>query len=300
MNLVKYRYVCLFFMCEFKIVNMVKIGQYNQLVVNKEVDFGLYLDGGDQGEILLPTRYVPADVSVGDTLTVFIYHDNEGRLIATTERPYAAVEEFAFLEVREATSVGAFLDWGIMKDLLVPFREQKVEMLAGRKYVVYVREDELTGRVVASSKVDKFLNNIPPEYTYNQEVSLLIYEENELGFKAIIENKHSGLLYRNEVFTRLEIGQSLKGFIKNVREDTKIDLSVTPLGFVKIGGLAEQVLDELRKQQGFIPVNDKTDPEIIYQLFNSSKKAFKQAIGTLYKKQLIRIDEKGIYLLLSE
>lgn len=279
---------------------MIKIGQYNTLTIRKEVDFGLYLDGGEQGEILLPTRYVPESYVLGDELSVFIYHDNDGRLIATTDKPYAAVGEFAFLKVREVTSVGAFLDWGIMKDLLVPFREQKVEMLADRNYVVYVREDLLTNRVVASSKIEKFLNNTPPEYAYNEEVSLLIYEENELGFKAIIENSHSGLLYRNEVFSRLEIGQQLKGYIKNVREDTKIDLSLTPLGFVKIGGVADQIIEELRRKKGFIPVNDKTDPETIYRLFNCSKKAFKQAIGTLYKKQIIRIADDGIYLTTEE
>lgn len=279
---------------------MIKLGDYNNLTVKKTVDFGVYLDGGEQGEILLPTRYVPENLAIGDEIKVFIYHDNEGRLIATTDRPYATVGQFAFLEVREATSVGAFLDWGIMKDLLVPFREQKVEMLAGRRYIVYVREDQLSGRVVASSKVDKFLNNTPPTYEYNQEVSLLIYEENELGFKAIINNQHSGLLYRNEVFSRIQIGDLLKGYIKNVREDTKIDLSIKPLGFAKIGGLADQVLEELRRQKGFIPVNDKTDPDTIYRLFNSSKKAFKQAIGTLYKQQLIRIENDGIYLASEE
>lgn len=279
---------------------MIKLGDYNNLTVKKTVDFGVYLDGGEQGEILLPTRYVPENLAIGDEIKVFIYHDNEGRLIATTDRPYATVGQFAFLEVREATSVGAFLDWGIMKDLLVPFREQKVEMLAGRRYIVYVREDQLSGRIVASSKVDKFLNNTPPAYEYNQEVSLLIYEENELGFKAIINNQHSGLLFRNEVFSRIQIGDLLKGYIKNVREDTKIDLSIKPLGFAKIGGLADQVLEELRRQKGFIPVNDKTDPDTIYRLFNSSKKAFKQAIGTLYKQQLIRIENDGIYLASEE
>ena len=279
---------------------MIKLGDYNSLTVKKTVDFGVYLDGGEQGEILLPTRYVPENIEIGDELSVFIYHDNEGRLIATTDRPYATVGEFAFLEVREVTSVGAFLDWGIMKDLLVPFREQKIEMLAGRRYVVYVREDQLSGRIIASSKVDKFLNNIPPKYEYNQEVSLLVYEENELGFKAIINNQHSGLIYRNEVFSRIQIGDTLKGYIKNVREDTKIDLSMKPLGFAKIGGVADQILEELKRQKGFLPVNDKTDPETIYRLFNSSKKAFKQAIGTLYKQQIIRIEDDGIYLTSEE
>lgn len=173
-------------------------------------------------------------------------------------------------------------------------------MLPDRRYVIYVREDQVTGRVIASSKVDKFLNNVPPSYEYNQEVSLLIYDESELGFKAIINNQHSGLLYKNEVFTRLEIGQTLKGYIKNVREDTKIDLSATRLGFAKVGGVAERIVEELNRKHGFVPINDKTDPDTIYQMFNCSKKAFKQALGTLYKKQIIRIEEDGIHWVSEE
>lgn len=275
---------------------MVKVGKYNTLKVVKIVDFGVYLDGGNGLEILLPTRYVPKGTKIEDEIEVFIYHDNEGRLIATTAKPLAQAEEFRFMQVKSVNTTGAFLEWGLMKDLLVPFKEQKISMKAGRWYLVYVHIDHITGRIVASAKIEKFLNNIPPDYAFNQEVDLLVAEETEIGYKVIINNLHWGLLYYNEVFRRLERGEHIKGFIKEIREDDKIDVSLTPLGYRKVEGIAQTILEALRIHGGYIPVHDKSDPDEIYSLFRCSKKAFKQGIGALYKQQLITLEKEGIRL----
>lgn len=275
---------------------MVEIGKYNRLSIVKILDFGAYLDGGDGLEILLPKRYLPNQAAIGDDIEVFIYHDNEGRLIATTAKPYATVGEFQFMEVKDVNDAGAFLDWGIMKDLLVPFREQKMSMRVGKWYLVYVRLDHLTRRVMASAKVDRFLNNVPANYEQNEEVNLFVADETDLGYKVIINNQHWGLVYYNEVFQRLEKGDKLKGYIKEVRDDEKIDVSLTPLGYQKVKGVAGIVLETLKRQGGFLEVHDKSDPEVIYSLFRCSKKAFKQAVGSLYKQHIISIEKNGIRL----
>lgn len=275
---------------------MVNIGKYNTLKIVKTVDFGVYLDGGDGLEILLPTRYVPKEVKIGDDIEVFIYHDNEGRLIATTAKPLAQVGEFQFMEVKSVNKTGAFLEWGLMKDLLVPFKEQKIRMKEGRWYLVYVHVDHITGRIVASAKIDKYLDNIIPEYTFNQEVDLLVADDTEIGYKVIINNTHWGLVYHNEIFQRLEKGDHIKGYIKEVREDEKIDVSLTPLGYQKVEGIAKTILELLKVQGGYIAVHDKSEPDVIYSLFRCSKKAFKQAIGALYKQKLILIEPQGIRL----
>lgn len=275
---------------------MVEVGKYNTLKIVKDLDFGVYLDGGDGLEILLPARYVPTNVKPGDEVEVFIYHDNEGRLIATTARPLAIAGEFQFMEVKSVNETGAFLEWGLMKDLLVPYREQKAEMKAERWYLVYVHVDHVSGRVVASARIDKYLDNTPPAYEYNQQVDLLVADETEIGYKVIINNLHSGLLYHNEVFRPLEKGERLKGYIKNVREDEKIDVSLASQGYGKVEGVAAVVLDALRIHGGFLAVHDKSDPEEIYALFRISKKSFKQAIGALYKQKLITIEGNGIRL----
>lgn len=276
--------------------NMVNIGKYNTLKVAKQVDFGLYLDGGEGVEILLPTRYVPKEAQVGDEIEVFIYHDNEGRLIATTAKPFAQVGEFQFMEVKQVNKMGAFLDWGIMKDLLVPFKEQKMAMKAGKWYLVYVRLDHVTGRVMASARIEKFLNNVPPSYKHGEEVELMVADEMELGYKVIINNLHTGLVYYDETFQRLEKGERMKGYIKEVREDEKIDVSLMPLGYQKVEGIAGTILTALKTQGGYIAVHDKSEPDVIYALFRCSKKAFKQAIGSLYKQHLITLEDKGIRL----
>lgn len=275
---------------------MVEIGKYNTLKIIKDLDFGVYLDGGNGLEILLPARYVPKNVKPGDEVEVFLYHDNEGRLIATTARAKATVGEFEFMEVKSVSNAGAFLDWGLMKDLLVPFREQKMPMREGKWYLVYLRVDQITGRVMASARVEKFLNNVPPKYEPNEEVDLLVADETDIGYKVIINNLHWGMVYYNEVFRRLEKGEHLKGYIKEVREDEKIDVSLSPLGYQRIEGVAGRILETLKVQGGFLPVHDKSEPEVIYSLFQCSKKAFKQAIGTLYKQHLITLEEDGIRL----
>lgn len=275
---------------------MFEIGKYNTLKIVKQLDFGAYLDGGEGAEILLPLRYVPKDAKPGDEVKVFIYHDNEGRLIATTARPRAIVGEFKFMEVKSVNNMGAFLDWGIMKDLLVPFKEQKMTMREGRWYLVYVHIDHVTGRIVASARVEKYLDNVIPEYEPNQEVNLLVTDETEIGYRVIINNLHRGLLYYNEVFRRLERGEEVKGYIKGIRDDDKIDVSLTPLGYQRIEGLAGIILESLKSQGGFIAVHDKSTPDVIQSLFQCSKKSFKQAIGALYKQHLITLEEDGIRL----
>lgn len=275
---------------------MLEIGKYNTLKVVKDLDFGIYLDGGDGKEILLPARYVPKGIKPGDEVEVFIYHDNEGRLIATTAKPLAQAGEFQFMEVKSVNNTGAFLEWGLMKDLLVPFKEQKMPMREGRWYLVYVHVDHVTGRIVASARIDKYLDNVIPDYTVNQEVDLLIAEETEIGYKVIINNTHWGLVYYNEVFQRLEKGEHVKGYIKEVREDEKIDVSLAPLGYQKVDGIARIILESLKAQGGYIAVHDKSEPELIYSLFRCSKKAFKQAVGALYKQKLITLEPSGIRL----
>lgn len=275
---------------------MADIGKYNNLRVIKEVDFGVYLDGGPEGEILMPIRYVPKDCQVGDYVDVFLYLDSEDRLVATTEKPYAQVGEFSMLRVKSVNKIGTFLDWGIMKDLLVPFREQKVTMTEERSYLVYIYVDEETRRIVASAKLNKFLDKSAPDYVVGQEVDLVIESETDLGYKAIINNKHWGILYENEVFEQLAKGLKLKGYIKKIRTDNKIDLSLQPIGYEKVDPIAQMILDQLKKDGGFIAVSDKSDAEKVYQVFGVSKKAFKQAIGSLYKKRLITIGTDGIRL----
>ena len=276
---------------------MLNIGNYNTLRIIKILSFGAYLDGGDGKEILLPTRYVPDGAQVGDEVKAFIYHDNEGRLIATTLHPNAVVGEFAFMQVKSVNTTGAFLDWGLMKDLLVPYKEQKLTMREGKWYLVYVRLDHVTGRVMASARIEKFLNNIPPKYEFNQEVSLLVADDTEIGYKVIVNNLHWGMVYHNQVFQRLEKGEHLKGYVKEIREDDKLDISLTPLGYQKVDGIAQTILQALQMQNGFLPVHDKSDPEVIYSLFRCSKKAFKQAIGALYRQHRIALEPDGIRLI---
>lgn len=274
---------------------MVEIGKINRLKIKKQVDFGVYLDGDGQ-EILLPKRYVPEGAQPGDELSVFLYHDNEGRLIATTDKPYAQVGEFQYMVVKSVNQVGAFLEWGIMKDLLVPYKEQNGRMREGGWYLVYVRLDEKSGRIMASARINKFLNNVPPEYDQNESVDLIVADETDIGYKVIINNRHWGMVYRNEVFQRLEKGEHLRGYVKEVRDDDKIDVSLTPLGYQKVEGISAIILDSLKAQGGFLAVHDKSNPDLIYSLFRCSKKSFKQAIGSLYKQQLITIERDGIRL----
>ncbi len=276
---------------------MITIGQSYSLEVIKTVDFGFYLDAEELGEVLLPRKHAPDNLTVGDTVDVFIYLDSEDRTVATTQKPRAKVGEFAYLKVVALTDVGAFLDWGLDKDILVPFAEQHRKMEVDHSYIVYLYIDERDGRIAASSKIDKFLDDDRPHnFKPQQAVNLLIANTTELGFKAIINNSHWGVLYQNDVFQRLSFGQSKKGFIKKTREDGKIDLSLQG-GQETRDKYAKIILQYLNKQNGFAAVHDKSDPEQISRLFGMSKKAFKKAIGGLYKQKIISIEKDGIRLI---
>ena len=274
----------------------IELGKFNQLEVVKEVDFGLYLDGGDEGEILLPTRYVPEDCKVGDMLNVFLYLDIDERLIATTLTPLVQVGQFACLEVSWVNQFGAFLNWGLMKDLFVPFSEQKMKMQVGRYYAVHAHVDEESYRIVASAKVERYLSKDMPDYAPGAEVDILIWQKTDLGFKAIIDNKYSGLLYENEIFRALETGMQMKAFVKQVREDGKVDLILQKPGFEKVDDFSKTLLEYIREHGGRINLNDKSPAEDIYDTFGVSKKTFKKGVGDLYKKRLISLHENGITL----
>lgn len=274
---------------------MVELGKLNTLRIVKQVPFGFYLDGDTWGEILLPKRYAPANCKVGDEIEVFIYLDSEDEVIATTETPHAVVGEFAPLKVVAVTPVGAFLDWGLQKDLLVPFSEQQKRMQEGKTYLVYVYCDD-RNRIVATSKFNCYLDTQPASYHDGEEVDLIIAERSDIGLKAIVDGRHWGILYEDDLFESLEYGDRVKGYIKHVRPDGKIDLYYHKPGPLRMDGCAEKVLTELKRQGGFLPLNDKSSPEAISRLFGESKKTFKAAIGTLYKQRLISIDHDGIRL----
>ena len=275
---------------------MIKPGRTYELDVVKAVDFGFYLDAEDMGEVLLPLKYAPDDLSVGDYLDVFLYLDSEDRPVATTQKPKARVGEFAYLKVVDTSSVGAFLDWGLDKDVLVPFAEQHRPMEVGHSYLVYLYLDKNDGRIVASSKIDKFLDDEKPHnFKPQQAVDLIIGNSTDLGFKAIINHSHWGVLYKDDVHQRLSFGQYKKGFIKHIRPDGKIDLSLQG-GQETRDKYAKIILIYLNKHDGFAPVHDKSDPKLISDLFGMSKGAFKKAIGGLYKQRVITIEKDGIRL----
>ncbi len=277
---------------------MAEIGVLNNLRVVKEVDFGVYLDGGEHEEILLPRRYVPENCKVDENIEVFIYLDSEDRFIATTEKPYAMVGDFALLKVVSVVdSVGVFLDWGLLKDLMVPFREQSPNMEKGKSYVVRVYVDKKSNRIAATTRLDRYLDNEPGNFHADQEVELLICNQTDIGYKAIINGTHWGVLYSNEVFQPLKSGQKIKGYIKKVRDDNKIDISLHKTGYEKVDDVTETILAVLKKKGGFLPVTDKSSPETIYKLFGVSKKTYKKAIGAIYKKKLITIENDGIKLI---
>lgn len=276
---------------------MAEAGKINKLMVTKIVDIGAYLDGENLGRILLPQRGVPRDCLVGSMLEVFIHYDQESRLIASTKRPLAMPGRFAYLKAVKLTSLGAWLDWGLPNLLLSPTKEQKQLMEEGKSYLVRIVHDDRWHRIIATSKVDDFLDQSPADYKLDQEVELLICTHTDLGYKAIINDTHWGVIYENEVFRPLKKGDRLQGFIKKVRDDQKIDLCLQKPGYEKVDDVAEQVLGQLRLHGGSMAVSDKTAPELIYQLFGVSKKNFKKAVGALYKKKIISLDEKGIRLI---
>jgi predicted RNA-binding protein (virulence factor B family) len=259
------------------------------------MDFGIYLREGDT-EILMPTKWVPQGTRIGDRLNAFVFRDSDDRLIATTVEPYATAETFAFLEVKQVNDIGAFLDWGMDKDLLVPFREQAYRMEAGKSYVVFVYVDEMTDRLTASAKLKKFFVNEPDTIQEGDIVDLLIYSETPLGFNAVINNLYSGLLYKNEIFENIRIGDKLKGYVKRIREDNKIDLSLQKSGFELVDDVKWRILNLLKQNNGFLPLHDGSSPEEIKSKLQISKKAFKKAVGALYKERLVKLTEKGVEL----
>ncbi len=274
----------------------VKLGDYNTLTVIKEVDFGLYLDGKDEGEILLPTRYVPADAKVGDELRVFIYLDQNERLIATTEHPIVKVGEFGYLRVAWVNQFGAFLDWGLMKDLFCPFSEQKRKMEIGSYHMVHVHIDEESYRIMASAKVERYLSSDRPTYQHNDAVDLLVWQKTDLGYKVIIDNNYQGLVYSNQIFRPIHIGAHERGYIDRIRPDGKLDVMLQPSGRQQTTEFTDVLTDYLIAHGGSCPYGDGTSSETIREVFGVSKKTFKRALGDLYKRRVISMDEEGIHL----
>lgn len=275
---------------------MIQAGHYYRLKVVKLVDFGLYLDG-EGTEILLPKRFVPEGAKEGDEIEVFIYHDSENRIIATTQKAKAAVGDIALLKVVGKTPQGAFLEWGIMKDIFVPLSQQLSKMHIDYSYLVMPYVDEMTGRVAATERFEKYLNNDELTVKENDPVKLIVWQKTDIGYKVIINNKHIGVLHFDDVFRELEYGETIDGFIKTIRPDNKIDVKAGERGYQRITGEAAKILQLLKEHDGYLPYNDKSNPEDIYNLFGISKKTFKMTIGALYKERKIDIVKEGIKLI---
>lgn len=269
-----------------------KIGQYNLLRINRTVDFGMYLIDEDTHEVLLPKRYITPDMHVGDDINVFVYNDSENRPVATTEEPYAVVGDFALLRVKAVNKVGAFLDWGLSaKDLLVPFSEQRVDMQAGRSYVVRVYLDEASQRIVASAKLAKFLNQTEPDYYHRERVEVLVVQRSDLGYRVIVNNAHWGQIYQNETYQDVNVGDRLTAFIKQVRPDGKIDLTLAKIEKMRVDDLSDRIIQYLEDHNGEMSLTDKSSPEDINKVFECSKKDFKKALGLLYKQQKVTLGD---------
>ncbi|MCA2414245.1 CvfB family protein [Vibrio chemaguriensis] len=276
---------------------MIKIGQINSLEVIKKADFGVFLDGDDYGSVLLPNKYVPEGTEIGDHVDVFLYFDSESQLAATIERPIAQVGEWGLMKIEGVNATGAFVNWGIKeKDLLIPFSEQRTRFSAGQTILVYVYTDKASGRIVGTTKFNKWLDKTPANYEVNEQVDLIIAERSQLGYKAIVNGKHWGMIFPSDVFGKLYIGKKLKGFIKHIREDGKIDLALQKVGVAKMDDLSSKILDLLEKKGGFLPLNDKSSPEAIFDAFRTSKGTYKKTIGGLYKQGKIVIEKDGIRL----
>ncbi|WP_425669854.1 CvfB family protein [Vibrio owensii] len=276
---------------------MIKIGQINSLEVTKTADFGVFLDGDDYGSVMLPNKYVPEGTNVGDHIDVFLYFDSESQLAATIDKPIAQVGEWGLMQVEGVSSTGAFVNWGIKeKDLLIPFSEQRARFTAGQNILVYVYTDKASGRIVGTTKFNKWLDKTPANYEMNEEVNLIIAERSQLGYKAIVNGEHWGMIFPSDVFGKLFIGKKLKGYIKQIREDGKIDLALQKVGVAKMDDLSSKIVELLEKKGGFLPLNDKSSPEAIFDAFRTSKGTFKKTIGGLYKAGKIVIERDGIRL----
>lgn len=274
----------------------IRLGKYNQLEVLREADFGIYLDGKDDGDILLPKKEVPTDTKIGDILNVFVYLDQEERLIATIRTPFVQVGGFACLEVAWVNEFGAFLNWGLMKDLFVPFREQKAKMKVGGHYVIYCYEDEQTHRIAATAKIERHLSREIPDYAPGEEVNLLVWQQTDLGYKVIVDNQYYGLIYKDEIFSPVRMGDKLIGYIKQVREDGKLDVALQPSGRANVVGFADKLLQYLQQHGGHTSFNDHSSADDIADEFGVSKKTFKKGIGELYRKRLIIVSDNGLTL----
>lgn len=276
---------------------MIKIGKNNILKVVKRVDFGLYLDGGEFEEILMPQKYVAEGTEIGDEVEVFIYCDSEDRLVATTERPFVYVGEFGLLKAVSVSGIGAFMEWGVMKDLLIPFREQAERIEEGKSYIVYAYLDNTTKRIVGSTKLNKFLGNRIPRYAAGEQVDVLIVKRTDLGYKVIVDNLFWGMIYFNDLFDPVSVGDRLPAYVKLVREDGKIDVTLREYGGERVFQLAYRIVGYLRDNGGRMTICDTSSPEEIKAVFQCSKKDFKKALGYLYKKGQVRVSDKEVALL---
>jgi hypothetical protein len=269
-----------------------KIGEYNDLRINRTVDFGAYLIDDDTHEVLLPKRYLTPDMQVGDSIRVFVYNDSENRPVATTEEPKAVVGDFALMRVKAVNKVGAFLDWGLVaKDLLVPFSEQRVDMKVGRSYIVRVYLDPASQRIVASAKLAKFLNQTEPDYYHREMVEVLVVQRSDLGYRVIVNNEHWGQIYQNETYQNVNVGDRFTAFVKQVRPDGKVDVTLAKIEKMRVDDLSSRILKYLQSHGGEMTLTDKSTPEEITATFNCSKKDFKKALGLLYKQQQVTLGD---------
>lgn len=276
---------------------MLFIGKYNNLTIERLTSVGMFLSDVEGEEVLLPNQYLTDDMQIDDTIKVFVYLDSEDRPVATTETPKIVRNQFASLQVKDVSEHGAFMDWGLIKDLFVPFREQSVPMEIGEWHVVFLYLDQKSSRLIASTKIDRFLENERLTVQEGDEVDLLVWQKTDLGYNAIVNQYHKGLIYHNEVFRDLKPGDSLKGFVKKIRPENKLDISLQKAGGEHIEPSAQRILEALKSDQGFLNLSDGSSPEEIYKRLEISKKVFKKAIGGLYKQGIIRIADEGIYLI---
>lgn len=275
---------------------MIQLGKTNTLTILRQTPPGMYLGDGENEVVLLPTKYIEPDFEIGQEIDVFVYRDSEDRLIATRLKPFAEVGQFAYLNVSEVSKVGAFLDWGLEKDLFVPFKEQKHKMFEGYSYVVYIYIDDVTERIVASSKINKFISNEVLTVKQGEEVDLLVYNETDLGFTCVINGAHKGLIYHNDVFTDLAVGDQVKGYIKLIRENNLIDLSLQNIGFKHVLSSTEKIMEYLNTHNGYLELTDKSSPDLIERRFDMSKSTFKKSIGILYRQRKVTLHDDGVRL----
>jgi predicted RNA-binding protein (virulence factor B family) len=275
---------------------MIKLGEYNTLEILRDTEPGLFLGDGDDNEVLLPNRYVPEVFEIGDKIEVFVYLDNEERPVATTDSPYITRGDFALLRCNEVTNFGAFLDWGLVKELFCPFKEQAFKMKAGGWYLVHCYLDEETERLVASSKTNQFLDNKELTVSQFDEIDLIVSHPSDIGMNVIVNKTHLGLVFNDDIYKDISVGDRLKGIVKKIRPDNKLDILLNQIGYRNIEPNAEHILNELHDNGGFLPLHDKSDPDQIKTMVQMSKKSFKKAIGSLYKERQIEIKDDGIYL----